>query len=348
MRGFYSIVLMSVLLIGPAVAKGPAPELGFRYLDVHNHLFGTTKDGHDFAGAANTAVGTMDRLGISRMVVMPPPFTVGQSGVHKIDVLLPAIKGHPGRFAFLGGGGSLNPMIQEAVKAGSVSAELKRRFEAEADRLVALGARGFGEMTAEHFSFDSRHPHISAPPDHPLFLLLADIAARHRVPIDLHMEAISADMPTPATLSQRSSQNPKILKGNIAAFERLLAHNRGAPIIWAHAGWDNTGERTVALMRRLLEAHGNLHMTFKIGRESARETMPFQRGGRLKTEWIDLIAAFPGRFLIGSDQFHMTPKTRKRLPRRAEPSKKLLAGLPADVARKVGVDNARRLFGLSD
>ena len=31
------------------------------------------------------------------------------------------------------------------------------------------------------------------PPDHPLYLLLADIAAQHGVPIDLHMEAVPAD-----------------------------------------------------------------------------------------------------------------------------------------------------------
>jgi len=52
--------------------------------------------------------------------------------------------------------------------------------------------------------------------------------------------------------------NPASLHENITAFRRLLDHNPRARIVWVHAGWDLTGERTVALMRSLLEAHRNL------------------------------------------------------------------------------------------
>ena len=57
-----------------------------------------------------------------------------------------------------------------------------------------MGAAGFGEMAAEHFSGGT--PYQFAPPDHPLFLLLADIAARHDVPIDQHMNAVPRDGPS--------------------------------------------------------------------------------------------------------------------------------------------------------
>ena len=50
---------------------------------------------------------------------------------------------------------------------------------------------GSGEMLALHLCMSKRHSCQIASPDDPLFLLLADIAARHKVPIDHHMEAVS-------------------------------------------------------------------------------------------------------------------------------------------------------------
>jgi hypothetical protein len=50
-------------------------------------------------------------------------------------------------------------------------------------------------MTAEHAP--SSTPYETAPPDHPLFLLQADIAAQRDVPIDLHMEAFPKRSPSP-------------------------------------------------------------------------------------------------------------------------------------------------------
>jgi len=82
-----------------------------------------------------------------------------------------------------------------------------------------MGAAGFGEMAAEHFSGGT--PYQFAPPDHPLFLLLADIAARHDVPIDQHMNAVPRAMALPLDLS--SPFNHSQLHENTSAFERLLA-----------------------------------------------------------------------------------------------------------------------------
>lgn len=73
-----------------------------------------------------------------------------------------------------------------------------RRFEQAAEAILRGGAAGFGELAAEHFSSRiGSHPYESAPADHPLFLALADIAARADVPIELHMEAVPRDLPFP-------------------------------------------------------------------------------------------------------------------------------------------------------
>ncbi|MCP4001460.1 MAG: hypothetical protein GY727_11180, partial [Gammaproteobacteria bacterium] len=167
-----------------------------------------------------------------------------------LDDILRVVKTYPGRFAVRGGGGSRNVMIQQAVKSGRVTDAAKKEFDTTAMELVKKGIVGFGEMTAEHFSMRSDHPYVSAPPDHPLFLRLADLAAKYDIPIDIHMEAIPEETQLPSRL--KSPPNPQILKPNIESFKRLLAHNQNARIIWVHLGWDSTGKRTVGLTRKLL------------------------------------------------------------------------------------------------
>jgi predicted TIM-barrel fold metal-dependent hydrolase len=348
-----SIFLIAVLACTVVAAQGPGLRAGApSIIDTHNHLFGRFPAGPgpvvvDYDGAAQVALETMDKLGIKTLIVMPPPFAPSHPHPYDAEDLLDVVRSRPDRFAFLAGGGSLNPMLHQAARDGKAGPDVRRLFEQKALEILSKGALGFGEMTAEHFSLGGpTHPYESVPPDHPLFLLLADIAARHDVPIDIHMEAVPEEMPLPQRLS--SPPNPRILRPNTAAFERLLAHNRNAKIIWAHAGWDNTGRRTAKLSAELLGRHSNLYMSLKVGRDSGPENRPVERERGIRPEWLDLIRAFPDRFLIGSDQFYLSPRAPQRFPRHPEATTGILTGLPPDLARKVAYENARRLFKLRD
>ncbi len=256
--------LQHLLREGEAPAGAASAEL--MYVDTHNHLVGRVKGGSagqfDYEGPARTALATMNTTGIKLNLVMPMPQGVEQKHRLYLDDILPMLKQYPGRFAVLGGGGSLNVLIQEAVKSGQVTDAAKEKFDATAAELFSKGIVGFGEMTAEHFSMRSGHPYVSAPPDHPLFLRLAGLAAKYDIPIDIHMEAITEEMPLPSRL--QSPPNPSVLTPNMGAFERLLANNRKARIVWVHLGWDNTGRRTVDLTRRLLSKHENLYMSVRV------------------------------------------------------------------------------------
>jgi predicted TIM-barrel fold metal-dependent hydrolase len=233
-------------------------------------------------------------------------------------------------------------MIQEAMVRGEITPELRRRFETRAAEILSAGAVGFGEMTALHLSFFPGHPFEVAPPDHPLFFLLADIAAQGNVPIDLHMEAAVQDTPLPGRFM--SPPNPSALRENISAFDRLLSHNRGARIVWQHVGWDNTGHMTVPLLRRLLEAHTNLYMSLKINRRSLPQNRPLDIDGKVPQEWLDLLGSFPDRFVVGADQFFGTPRFSLV---NLEAHRSFLSQLPPDLARKVGYENAVRLYRLN-
>jgi len=240
-------------------------------------------------------------------------------------------------------------MIHRAGTAGAVGDDLKQRFEKQANEILQQGAAGFGEMAVHHLSFMRGHPYESVPADHPLFLLLADIAARHDVVIDLHFDPVTEDIPLPTDDTPRpgkltSPPNPKVLQANIAPFERLLTHNRKAKIVWAHAGSDPIGHWTVELSRRLLQSHSNLYMSLRMG-GGAPQNLVFDSGGGIKPVWMNLFRDFADRFVIGNDQFIASSRIpgggpgfvfaqnasllRKR-------TKDFLSKLPEDLVRKIG------------
>ena len=161
----------------------------------------------DWAGATKNALARMDEHGIRTAVIMPTPMHPDRSDDSLIDGFFAAARKHPDRFVVAGGGASLNGMIQR-TRPDRVSKRVREQFTQRAEELIGKGAVGFGELTALHFSLFSGHPFEETRPDHPLFLLLADIAAEHDVPIDLHMEAVAHDWPVSDRLQRVSRANP--------------------------------------------------------------------------------------------------------------------------------------------
>ena len=305
------------------------------YVDVHTHL-----DEKIIEGSMQAAIRDMAGENLAKIVFMPSPFTLADANRFDVEQLLPGAKKYPRKIYLLGGGGTLNPMIIEAARSGNASPEVQKKFKERAEAILAAGAVGFGEMAAEHFP--SSTPYETAPPDHPLFLLLADIAAMHDVPISIHMEAVPQDMDLPAPL--KSPPNPPRLHANIAAFERLLAHNPRAKIVWAHLGWDTTGYRTPELTRRLLEAHPNLLMEIKLDPLDSERNSPLSNGasGTIKPEWLKLLTDFQDRFVIGSDQHY--PQSSG--PQRWQAAVRVFNQLPGAVRQKIGTENAVRIYNL--
>jgi len=65
------------------------------------------------------------------------------------------------------------------VPEGRITERVRRQFEDLANEILRAGAAGFGEISIHHLAHMPAHPYESVPADHPLFLLLADIAGRH-------------------------------------------------------------------------------------------------------------------------------------------------------------------------
>jgi hypothetical protein len=325
------------------------PSRDLVYVDTHNHLVGRKTGGKmNLERQAGFALEAMNASGVKLNLILPMPQHADQGIGLFYEDLLPVLEAHPGRFAALGGGGTLNVMIQQAVEAGTVTKKMEREFDRRAEELVKAGAVGFGEMTAEHFSMDDHHPYETAPPDHPLFLRLADLAAEYGMPIDLHMEAVSEPMAMPKMFSV--PPNPAKLTPNIEGFERLLAHNRKAKIIWVHLGWCNTGHRTVALTRELMADHPNLYISLRVAagkkkKKVVNDTFPFDSESKLRKEWLALIESYPDRFIIGSDEIVRASNDHVSSGSMAA-TVSLLDQLPDDLKTRIGSENAYAIYRL--
>ncbi len=332
--------------------KVAEPTTDLVYIDTHAHLIANFKKSGrtDCEGAAKTALNEMNKLGVKKMLLMPMPAEKTHNETLTCPDLTVLTKKYPDRFGLMMGGGTLNPMIIEsAMDYSKITDSYKDKFRKKAlEVLTKKGVLGFGEMAAEHFSMNANHHYSKASPDHPLFLLLADIAAEKNVPIDLHMEAISQDIDLPSWLQKRKFNNPNKFKANIPAFEKLLAHNRKAKIVWVHLGWDNTRERTPELTERLLKAHPNLYMSFRVVKNPGQVNRPVDNQGNLKPDWLAVIKAYPDRFLFGCDEFFFPSYMNKEHGSKGslENTVAFLKKLPDDLRKKVGYENAMQVYGI--
>jgi hypothetical protein len=200
-----------------------------------------------------------------------------------------------------------------------------------------------------HFSHFSGHPYYWVTPDHPLFLLLADIAGRHKAVIDVHSELVETDMATPGGLS--SGDNPDRVKANVPQFKRFVAHNRDAQIMLAHVGWDVSGQWTVKLSRRLLKAHPNLYMSLKMGGRGIHPDHTPMDGNSVRPEWLALFRDFPDRFVMGSENFvgevgAMGGPPSGLTKDNTSNSQALLEALPKDLAERIAYRNAMAIYGI--
>ena len=344
--------LVAAVIAGAAGAQPSRPvQAPAPWVDAHLHLVAGRDRQPDFAGAVEVAIREMDRFGIAVAIVLPPP-QIDAQPAYDASAFSSALRRHRGRFAHLGGGGTLNPIIHRYADPARVTDAVKRDFAAAAERIIDAGAVGFGEMASLHLSAVQGHPYEFVPADHPLFRVLADVAAGRDVPIDLHMDAVDGEMPTPARFA---GLNPPTLADTLGGLARLLAHNPKARIVWAHGGSDPLGAMTTAAIGRLMDAHPNLFVSLRTVGAQAPMLNKALAGGGLDPGWRDLLTRHADRFVIGTDSFMVSPSVGgggpgvtfagRNIPK-LQATVHFLSLLPPDIARKVGRENAIRLYKL--
>ena len=86
-------------------AQGATTSAATPIIDAHAHLQarGPHHPQSDFGGAAAKALEGMDREGISRTIVMPPPFSPDSPGKYDLEDFARAMSERASRLSYLGG-----------------------------------------------------------------------------------------------------------------------------------------------------------------------------------------------------------------------------------------------------
>ena len=124
-------------------------------------------------------------------------------------------------------------------------------------------------------------------------------------------------------------------------------------MVWQHIGWDNVGQMTPDLLRRLVRTHPNLYLALRVedrlrvvGGDDIMPNRIVDAAGRAKPEWLSLFKDFPDRFIIGSDEFVGPAGTRSSFPASLVKTWAMVKSLPPDLAEKIGRSNAARVYRL--
>ncbi len=304
----------------------------------------------NLAIAADNLVSRMDQQRLSQALVVVVPSSKSTPEVAYRNTR-DAVRKHPNRLRLMGGGAILGTMLADTAK-NDVNEKIKEQFRQEAEKILNEGAAGFGEMISYHLCMTERHSFKYTAPNHPLFLLLADIAAERDVPIDVHMEAIEQTSPMPDRLLKVCSKNPANLSPMIPDFEDLLRHNRKAMIVWQHIGWDNTGQMRPVLLRQLLTDHPNLYLSLRVPSkiiDNSGRPIPNRitdSNMKIKTEWKKLIEDYQDRVMLGADEFIGPGQEKTILAASFETTWSLIDQLPEKLSEKIGWKNAERVYRL--
>ncbi len=316
------------------------------WIDTHAHPRGisttcmTTK-------CINAAIEMMDEYGLEKAILINPPAPEAGRSEQKEAAVRAIAATRPDRFYYGAGGNVLNAIIEGAGDTRPVDSDVSDDFEATLQGLVATGGFvSFGEMCALHLSLEPGHAFEDTPPNSPLFLRLAAVAAAEGVPLDIHIDVVETTMDTPDFFLDASSSNPDELQGNVDEFEELLTSNRNARIVLAHVGRDTTGDMSVDLMDRLLDAHSNLYIQIVPAAGPLFTDNAILDSNRVvREEWLTLLETYRDRVVLGSDVFFSPPDAARRDLRRMQ---LFLQQLPEDLAYEIGCTNAVEIYRLSD
>jgi hypothetical protein len=220
------------------------------------------------------------------------------------------------------GGYSLRQLV---LRLGAAAWELESaEVRAYLDQLQAAletgQFRGIGEVHVDSTaSYFTGTPPIRFPADAPLMRRLWSLSAAYNLPLNVHMDG-SAE--------------------SVAAMERLLAADRQGTWLWAHAGH----YAEPPLLARLLRDHPNLYLelSYRSSISPSRTAVPLDAGGVLLPEWRDLIEAFPGRSVIGTD---LAAPSAAEYTRHIGFWRAILAQLTPETAALLAHGNAERLVG---
>jgi hypothetical protein len=187
------------------------------------------------------------------------------------------------------------------------------------DSLLATGSfEGIGEISVAHFP-GSGFPEADFNPDGRVMTGILELAQRYDVPVTMHVEVT-----------------------RLREFEALLGRFPDVTVIWAHGGYT-----PLFLAERLLGRHPNLvyELSARTWRSHPRspDYTILSDGERIWPQWLELVEAFPERFIVGTDASLRSTESDRRKIRSVQD---FLLQLTPETRTKVARENLLGLLGL--
>ena len=332
--------------------NGEYPQI-LNIYDIHTHASLRSES------SAALLVEQLDSFDIEMNIVMPYPSPLVDFG-GETETLESFFSSYIYKFKFMYGGAELQPLLHavgcpnaftvenifpngytrgrpledlmdEMTNIASNPDEWETEFKERATNAAQSGKYvGFGELAPLHFSLRTDHPYITYPVNHPWMLWLSDLAAQYYLVLDIHFEATSE---------------------TLAQFTDLLEHNRNTKIIWAHAGWSNTGAATAELLSQLMGENSNLYLALKLRKPKTNEAKaahPLDETSTIKSKWLNLLTTYPGRIMVGTDvkYWNSNITLEEEITDKITVMKELLSQLPTETVQLIGSETAKIIFGL--
>lgn len=294
------------------IIRTPKDEVAeFPLIDAHSHYVSKAQWG-DKGYTPEELLQAMDIAGIRRMVVLGFGPEVPQLGRQKPDRFVASYVGD-WSFRFRQARGE--------IKDGTTPAEVER-ISAEFENALGSGLyRGIGEI---HTYADPSLPYYGGSniaPDSPLISRLLELAGQHDMPINIHC----------------TNTGVKQMGRALRAYPKTM-------VVWAH-----TGYLSPSIISDILRDNPNLAFDLSAKNPACcllgySEKYPLMGIRSIDETWRQLFEAYPDRFLVGVD---FLLSNHLRYAREAgEFYRAILGQLTPVTARKIGYQNAQKLYGL--
>lgn len=152
---------------------------------------------------------------------------------------------------------------------------------------------------------------------------------------EFHIFGKDADAPFVAKIARLAKARDLWLHAHADedAVERILRHAPGVKLIWAHTGMSTPLDK----VEQMFAQYPNI-----VGELSYR--MDVEQDGALNPRWRALMTKYPSRFVVGTDAW-ITPRWGQ-VEELAAFYRRMLGGLPRDVAERIAYRNGLSMFGL--
>lgn len=325
-----------------------------RCIDTHAHIAPDT--------SFKEIISSMDSAEVSHIGIMP------RGGAEESDVM-EFHSLYPDRVIPFYGGSDIQTIFME----GSVKKETpgikyfygyreewwNERLDEYLDylekELTIAPYKGIGELRIRHYGNGPDMPEkehdYDFPADSYFMFRLIDLTARLKMPIAIHMEC-------EAKGEHIQFLNSKAERDTLPMFERLLQHNRSAPIIWSHLG-----RAAPDVLDDMLGRHPNLYTdisdvlptgryacgispeALNVFAEYPLKNSILDQKGDLREEWRVLFEKHSGRIMMATDA--MSGKGYgKMYEALTNQIRHVLSSLSDDAQRKISFGNARQVFSL--